>query len=246
MLATLWSSVPLFAQDIELPGAKMTLQQFFNLVEKQSDYSFAYNEGVLDLEAKVSSKGGIFSLEQALDAVLSQVDARYTLKGKQILITKNEKPVRKYSGRVFDETHQILPGAVVMCEDASIAAVCDSDGRYSIECPEGTLLQVYFTGYELQKFHTSSRTQIDVFLNLDKNILEDAVIIGYGAVKRKDITTAVSVVSTQDVENRPLISAASILQGKAAGVQVVQPSGMPGTALSVRVRGATSVQGGVS
>ena len=242
MLATLWLSVPLFAQDIELPGAKMTLQQFFNLVEKQSDYSFAYNEGVLDLEAKVSSKGGIFSLEQALDAVLSQVDARYTLKGKQILITKNEKPVRKYSGRVFDETHQILPGAVVMCEDASIAAVCDSDGRYSIECPEGTLLQVHFTGYELQKFHTSSRTQIDVFLNLDKNILEDAVIIGYGAVKRKDITTAVSVVSTQDVENRPLISAASILQGKAAGVQVVQPSGMPGTALSVRVRGATSVQ----
>ena len=72
--------------------------------------------------------------------------------------------------------------------------------------------------------------------------MEDAVIIGYGAVKRKDITTAVSVVSTQDVENRPLISAASILQGKAAGVQVVQPSGMPGTALSVRVRGATSVQ----
>ena len=65
MLATLWLSVPLFAQDIELPGAKMTLQQFFNLVEKQSDYSFAYNEGVLDLEAKVSSKGGIFSLEQA-------------------------------------------------------------------------------------------------------------------------------------------------------------------------------------
>ena len=146
MLATLLSSVHLFAQE-------MTLQQFFNLVEKQSDYSFAYNEGVLDLEAKVSSKGGIFSLEQALDAVLSQVDARYTLKGKQILITKKEKPVRKYSGRVFDETHQILPGAVVMCEDASIAAVCDSDGRYSIECPEGTLLQVYFTGYELQKLY---------------------------------------------------------------------------------------------
>ena len=129
MLATLWSSVPLFAQDIELPGAKMTLQQFFNLVEKQSDYSFAYNEGVLDLEAKVSSKGGVFSLEQALDDVLSQVDARCTLKGKQILITKNEKSVRKYSGRVFDETHQILPGAVLMSEDSSITAVCDSDGR---------------------------------------------------------------------------------------------------------------------
>ena len=68
------------------------------------------------------------------------------------------------------------------------------------------------------------------------------VVIGYGSVNRRDLTTAVSVVSTEDIGKRPIMSAAQALQGKAAGVQVVQPSGEPGAGMSIRVRGATSVQ----
>lgn len=242
LLVLMCSGLSLYAQDIVLSDAELTLQQALDKIEKQSDYSFAYNESVLDMTRTVRTKQGSYTLEQALKDILAQVGAEYSLKDRQILVTKSEKIYRTYSGKVFDETRQILPGAVISNPDASVVAIADSDGSFSIECEEGTILQAYFTGYELQKIKTTSRSRIDFFLNPDKKVLEDAVVIGYGTVKRKDLTTAVSVVSTQDVENRPLTSAASILQGKAAGVQVIQPSGMPGTALSVRVRGATSVQ----
>ena len=79
-------------------------------------------------------------------------------------------------------------------------------------------------------------------LSEDSQVLEEVVVVGYGSMKRKDITTAVSVVSTADIEERPIMTAAQAIQGKAAGIQVVQPSGMPGSGVTIRVRGATSVQ----
>jgi len=75
----------------------------------------------------------------------------------------------------------------------------------------------------------------------DTEMLDELVVIGYGAVKRRDVTTAVSTVSTQDLLERPVISAAQAIQGKAAGVQVVQPNGQPGGGMVVRVRGNTSI-----
>ncbi|MCL8000582.1 TonB-dependent receptor plug domain-containing protein, partial [Brucella sp. 21LCYQ03] len=73
--------------------------------------------------------------------------------------------------------------------------------------------------------------------------MEDIVVIGYGAVKRKDVTTAISSVSLEDVEERPIVSAAQAIQGRAAGVSVVQTSGTPGGQTSIRIRGATSFNG---
>jgi outer membrane receptor for ferrienterochelin and colicin len=74
--------------------------------------------------------------------------------------------------------------------------------------------------------------------------LNEVVIVGYGTQKKKDLTTAVAVVGEKEIKDRPLISAAQAMQGKAAGVQVIQPSGKPGAGLAVRVRGATSVLAG--
>lgn len=235
-------TVQVKAQDIRLSNAELTLQQALELIEKQSDCSFAYNEGVLDLTAKVRTKAGTYALDKALGNILSQVGAEYSLKDRQILITKAGISIRKYSGTVYDDEHRVLPGATVANADASIVALTDDQGRFFIECAEGTVLQALFVGFGVQKIKTGAKAKIDFNLSVDKKVLEDAVVIGYGTIKRKDLTTAVSVVSTQDVENRPLVSAAGILQGKAAGVQVMQPSGMPGTALSIRVRGSSSVQ----
>lgn len=84
---------------------------------------------------------------------------------------------------------------------------------------------------------------MEVTLEEDNEMLEEVVVIGYGTVKRKDVTTAVSTVSTDDVQRRPLVSAGQALQGKAAGVAVIQPTGQPGGEMSIRVRGTTSFNG---
>lgn len=240
--ALLCLAVHVQAQDIKLGNAELSLKQALELIEKQSDRTFAYNEGVLDMTRKVKTKAGTWGLDAALRDILGQVGAEYTLQGKQILVTKAGRTVKVYSGVVYDDENYVLPGATIVSEDASVSAITDENGRYFVECEEGTVLSAFFLGFEESRIRTGARQNVDFYLSADKKVLEDAVIIGYGSIKRKDITTAVSVVSTEDVESRPIVSAAGILQGRAAGVQVTQPSGMPGTALSIRVRGSSSVQ----
>jgi TonB-linked SusC/RagA family outer membrane protein len=105
-------------------------------------------------------------------------------------------------------------------------------------------LKFSFIGFVSQEIEITTQATLDVVLQEETALLDEVVVIGYGTQKKKDITTAVSVVDEKAIEERPIISAAQALQGKAAGVQVTQPSGKPGTGLSVRVRGSTSVTAG--
>lgn len=233
------------AQNIVLKEATMPLVKVLESIEQQSGKSMAYNEGVFNVNATVATKEGTFSLDEALKSVLSQVNADYSVQGKQIVITAAAAPklaARQYSGTVLDEQGQPLPGAYVIVEETGDGVMAGSDGSFTVKCQPGHHLKANFLGYSDASVVAGKDSRLVIALEPDKLMLEDVVVIGYGSVKRKDLTTAVSVVSTKDVETRPIISAGSILQGKAAGVQVVQPSGMPGSPISIRVRGATSVQ----
>ncbi|WP_353719026.1 SusC/RagA family TonB-linked outer membrane protein [Dyadobacter sp. 676] len=148
-------------------------------------------------------------------------------------------------GVVRDQQNQSLPGASVLVKGTQSGTVTDVDGNYSITVPnEQAVLVVSFIGYETQEVTVGSQTKIDVTLGADLKTLNEVVVIGYGTQKRGDVTTSIASVDTKDIEERPILQAAQALQGKAAGVQVTQPSGKPGSALSIRVRGATSVQAG--
>jgi TonB-dependent starch-binding outer membrane protein SusC len=148
-------------------------------------------------------------------------------------------------GVIRDQQNQTLPGASVLVKGTQSGTVTDVDGNYSIGVPnEQAVLVISFIGYGTQEVTVGNRTQIDVTLGADLKTLNEVVVIGYGTQKRGDVTTSIASVDTKDIEERPILQAAQALQGKAAGVQVTQPSGKPGSALSIRVRGATSVQAG--
>ncbi|WP_229208761.1 SusC/RagA family TonB-linked outer membrane protein [Dyadobacter luticola] len=148
-------------------------------------------------------------------------------------------------GVIRDQQKQSLPGASVLVKGTQTGTVTDVEGNYSIPVPNGeAVLVVSFIGYETKEIAVGNQTQIDVVLGGDQKTLNEIVVIGYGTQKRGDVTTSIASVSTKDIEERPILQAAQALQGKAAGVQVTQPSGKPGSALSIRVRGATSVQAG--
>lgn len=148
----------------------------------------------------------------------------------------------RYTISVVDSDGQPLPGAVALNVATNQGYTAAEDGVIGLEEREGSVLNIMFLGFDDATITLGRELALTVTMQPTQSMMEEAVVIGYGSVKRKDITTAVSVVSTEDVDMRPITSAGSILQGKAAGVQVVQPSGMPGAALSIRVRGATSVQ----
>lgn len=144
------------------------------------------------------------------------------------------------TGKVTTESGETLPGVNVVLKGSTTGTITDVEGNYRIEATEGTLV-FSFIGYQGQEVEIAGRSVVDVAMSEDVTTLEQVVVIGYGEQQRKDITTAVVVVDEQSIRDRPMVSAAEALQGKAAGVQVVSPSGKPGGDISVRVRGATSV-----
>lgn len=230
------------AQNVRFSSGKMPLREALRQVEQQGGKTIAFNENILAINAEVRTPSGEMSMEQALDSILSQVGAAYNLNNGQIVIIPAVKtPVSPYTGRIFDNDGEPLAGASVISSDGQ-AAIADLEGRFSIEAGKGARLTISFIGCKDKVLVLGDRMDLRIYLEKNHLLLDDAIVIGYGSVKRKDLTTAVSIVSTKDLDQRPLVSAASALQGKAAGVQVIQPSGMPGTALSVRVRGSTSVQ----
>ena len=118
-------------------------------------------------------------------------------------------------------------GVTVRVEGENIGTATDIDGRFSLETPVGAKVSFSYIGYVSQSHTVNKQNVYNVSLSEDSQVLEEVVVVGYGSMKRKDITTAVSVVSTADIEERPIMTAAQAIQGKAAGIQVVQPSGIP-------------------
>ncbi len=147
------------------------------------------------------------------------------------------------TGTVTDASGEPLIGATIVIKGTSDGTITEVDGTYSLNVKQGVLI-FSFTGYETQEIPIDGKTRIDVVLQTANVLLSDIVVIGYGTQKKADLTTAVVVIDEEAIKNRPMASAAEALQGKAAGVQVVQPSGKPGGDISVRVRGATSVLAG--
>ena len=147
------------------------------------------------------------------------------------------------SGTVTDANSIALPGVTVQVKGTNNGTTTDLDGKYTISAEGGSLIFSY-VGFDKQEIAIGNQTTINVSLTEDVKQLSEVVVVGYGTQKKKDITTSVAVVGEDAIKDRPLVSAVEALQGKAAGVQVVQPSGKPGSELSVRVRGATSVIAG--
>lgn len=151
---------------------------------------------------------------------------------------------RLISGKVTDAGGVGLPGVTVQLVGTSTGTVTDFDGAYQINANDGGVLRFSYVGFSSQDITIAGQTTLDVIMLEEAQLLEQVVVIGYGTQKKKDLSTAVVTVDEAAIKERPLVSAAEALQGKAAGVQVVQPSGKPGADISVRVRGSTSVLAG--
>ncbi|MCC8175179.1 MAG: TonB-dependent receptor [Bacteroidales bacterium] len=143
-------------------------------------------------------------------------------------------------GTVLDTEGEPLIGATVHVKGTSAACATDIDGQFTIEAQKGATLAVSYVGYK--RVEVKAAPELTITMEVD-NALDEVVVIGYGSVKRSDVTTAVSTVSSKDIENRPIVSAAQALQGKAAGVAVSSPNGAPGGTMTIRVRGTTSFNG---
>lgn len=138
---------------------------------------------------------------------------------------------------------ETLIGAAVVVKETNAGTITDLEGRYSIKVADGQTLVVSCLGYQTKNIKYSGQASVDVVLNADATMLDDVVVVGYGVMKRSDITGSVVSVSQEDMKKSVITSVDQVLQGRAAGVQVTQNSGSPGGGISVSIRGVNSLNG---
>ena len=144
-------------------------------------------------------------------------------------------------GTVVDADGSILIGATILEKGTSHGTITDVDGKYSVEVTDKNSVPIFsYTGYRTQAVQAVGGS-LDVTLFFDAIGLEDIVVVGYSPQKRKDIAGSVSSVDISELEDIPMPSMQTALQGRAAGVMVTQNSGTPGGGIDVRIRGSTSI-----
>jgi len=152
---------------------------------------------------------------------------------------------KKITGKVTAETGEALTGVTVQVKGLSTIATTNDSGSYSINVPGNeTALIFSYVGYAKQEVNVKNKTTIDVVMIAEKNELSQVVVIGYGTVKKSDLTGSVVSVKADELKAVPATSFDQALQGRAAGVQVTQLSGKPGAETSIRIRGTTSINAG--
>ena len=146
-------------------------------------------------------------------------------------------------GSVLDATGQPVIGAGVVQQGTNNGTVTDLDGKYVLTVPASASISFSSVGYVEQVIPVEGRTEINVILAEDSEMLEETVVIGYGVQRKSDLTGSVASVRETELSNRSTSDAAAALQGKAAGVQIFSDSGAPGEGSSIRVRGISSNSG---
>lgn len=149
---------------------------------------------------------------------------------------------RAIKGIIYDEQGETIIGASVLIKgEETTGTTSDMDGKFTLSVPQGSTLVISYIGYHPQEIKIRKRTALHVILKEDNQLLEEVVVVGYGTVKKSDLTGSVSGVSTRQFKNQPVKRVENILQGRTPGVEVTATSGVPGAGMKVRVRGTTSI-----
>lgn len=156
-------------------------------------------------------------------------------------LTPDGKKIVK--GFVSDEHGESIIGATVVVKGhPEIGTVTDVDGKFTLEVEPRSILVISYIGYNPQETRVSRKTLFyNIILKEDNQLLEEVVVVGYGTVKKSDLTGSVSTVGTRSFESQPVTNVSQILQGRTSGVEVTSTSGMPGSGAKVRIRGTTSI-----
>ena len=233
-----------------------TVKQVFDYIERHSKYVFVYDQKVKNLLSKkvnIQTKGK--SVDQVLADVCSQIGFKYQVKDRQVTISLGKKKAvqpsfqngkrtgKKIKGKVGDNQDEPLIGATVKVKGTNIATVTDMDGNFELDVPAGAELVVSYIGFNDQTVKVSgSKSSYDIEMQENSNSLDELVVIGYGTVKKKDLTGAVAAVKGDELVNKRTTMLSNALQGTLSGVTVSRNSSAPGSgASSIRVRGITTI-----
>lgn len=240
MMASVYSQKARFDLDIK----DQSVRDVLKTIENESDFRFFYNDEFTDLDKKLTFSLSDKSIDDLMSVVLDNTEVSYkVLDNNFIVITpKSLNQLGKITGTVTDEKGNPLPGVTVLVKGTTVGTLTDATGKYVIDnAPQNTTLIFAFIGMTSQEIPSNGQMMIDVVLKEATIALEEVVVVGYGTVKKSDLTGSVSSIKPEELMKRHPVSLAQGMQGMAAGVQIIRTSGSPEGNTSVRIRGTATI-----
>jgi len=239
-----------YAQKVSITVKEASLRSVFKKLKKQSGYDFLYDSDMLNNAKPVSISVENASLDKVLNECFNGQQLTYIIDNKTVIIRQKAVavPVTTASqqvtvtGKIVDQKGVAIPGATVKVKGTDNGTITDVNGAYSIKLPTGNeTLTFSFIGFVTQEIPVNSKATIDVTLVEQLSSLDEVVVVGYGTQRRGDVNGAISSVGADKLKDQPATNLQSALEGKTAGVQIIQNSGQPGSTAQVRIRGFTSI-----
>ena len=250
LLSLLQVSAGVYGQNtlLNLKMQNVTVAEVFDRIEDQTDYYFFYNRDEFHDKEIVSVDFTNKNIHEILDKILAGKSLDYKMVGSNIIIKAKGQAENKtsqqgsVSGKITDPSGASLPGVSVVVRGTAHGTITGVDGSYSLmNVPANSVLVFSFVGMKKLEVDIAGRTLLNVVMEEETIGIEEVVAVGYGTMKKSDLTGSVSSVSNRLFAAQPMVRATEALQGRVAGVDVTTMNGRPDGGIKIRVRGITSI-----
>ena len=251
-----------YAQKINIIKKHAALLDVFKDIEQQTGFLFFYDKALIQKVEPIDISLTNATLKEAMSACLKDQPLTYTVVKTTIVIQPKKiisntvfqvistgdlapLPPTEIHGKVVNQKGEPIQNASVLVAGTSIGTTTSSDGSFTLSVPDNiknASLQISSVGFQMKTVKLGSQTEINVVLDSENTGLDEVVVIGYGTAKKKDLTGAVTNVSSKRLMDKPVVNLGQALENKVAGVQVISNgAGVPGSQPMIRIRGTNSI-----
>lgn len=246
------------SQNITLSGKNVALKKVFVAIKQQTGFVVFYNNSDLDGTNPVTLSVFDMPLPEFLDIMLKGQPLAYKIEDKTIMLYRRQVIEKKapdnerkeavvaniVRGKITNDKGESLAGVSVVVKGAATGTSSDGNGMYSIDVPAKGILVFSFVGYTTREMPVNGRGTIDLVMEATVSTLNQVTVIAYGTQKKRELTGAISSVSSAELEKAPISQLGQRLQGKLPGVRINQTEGIPGQGIVFKIRGQASINAG--
>lgn len=238
------------AQKVTLQFRQVKLTKVFDAITQQTGLTVAYSRPTVDPDRVITIEAKDEELSNVLSKLFTGTNVAFEIGEKKIYLKEKKTSdslqqmgkTKKISGTIIDEKGEPVIGASILVDETSNGTITNIDGEYSLTgVPENSTLTISYVGYKTIKLKASDKNLSNIILQEDSELIDEVVVVGYGTVKKRDLTGSVASLSSDVISSVPATSAVEALQGRASGVVVSTSNWAPGETPSILIRGKRSI-----
>ncbi len=234
--------------NVDIEANNQTVETVLKQITEKTGYDFFFNNKHVDLKRRVTISATGESLFAVLDKVFAGTDVTYSILDHKIVLstkgmdgTRQTAPVKVTGNVVTSDGESIIGASITEKENPTNGTITDLDGKFSLSVNQGAILVVSYIGYQTKEVKATAGRTLAVTLMEDNELLDEVVVVGYGSMKRSDVTGSISSVNSSSLTLSSQTNAVDAMQGRVAGVNITRNAARPGGSYSINIRGKSSI-----